>query len=192
MRTKKIVNRRTALSTGAKVATAAVVTGVVGGIAGYLAGSARAAPREVTRTLERTVTVGQAGQTVTQTLTRTVTVGAQPPAEVRPELTVTFASPEWLPGRLTGVIAEGFTAWSKATVGKAVQVKMDLIPWDAIFDRLSTTLAAKSKEPTLLISDSQWLGQFYVGGHIRRLNDIIARAPERTFSSSRTASSTRR
>jgi multiple sugar transport system substrate-binding protein len=97
---------------------------------------------------------------------------------VRPELSITFASPEWLPGRLTGLIAEGFTAWSKANIGKAVQVKMDLIPWDAIFDRLSTTLAAKSKEPSLLISDSQWLGQFYVGGHIRRLNDIIEKDPE--------------
>jgi ABC-type sugar transport system, periplasmic component len=182
MREKKI-NRRIALGTTAKVATAAVITGVVGGIAGYLAGSSGAAPREVTRTqvVERTVTVGGVGQTVTETVTRTATqtvTAGPPPTEVKPELTITFASPEWLPGRLTGVIAEGFPAWSKANIGKAVQVKMDLIPWDAIFDRLSTTLAAKSKEPTLLISDSQWLGQFYVGGHIRRLNDIIARDPE--------------
>ncbi len=175
------ISRRKALSTTAKVATAAALTGIIGGIAGYFAGTTGAAPsgETVTRTVRETITqtVGGAGaQTVTQTVTRTVTAAA--PTEVRPELTITFASPEWLPGRLTGLIAEGFTAWSKANIGKAVQVKMDLIPWDAIFDRLSTTLAAKSKEPSLLISDSQWLGQFYAGGHIRRLNDIIEKDPE--------------
>lgn len=174
------ISRRDAISTGAKVATAAVVTGVVGGIAGYLAGTSAQPGREVTRTLTQTVTQpGPGAQTVTQTVTRTETVTATAPVgEVKPELSITFASPEWLPGRLTGLIAKDFPAWSKANIGKAVEVKMDLIPWDAIFDRLSTVLAAKSKEPTLLISDSQWLGQFYVGGHIRRLNDIIDRDPE--------------
>lgn len=176
------ISRRAALGTGAKVATAAVVTGVIGGIAGYLAGTSAAPAREVTRTLTQTVTQPGAGaQTVTETVTvtrrETVTVTGEV-GEVKPELSITFASPEWLPGRLTGLIAKDFPSWSKATIGKAVEVKMDLIPWDAIFDRLSTVLAAKSKEPTLLISDSQWLGQFYVGGHIRRLNDIIERDPE--------------
>jgi len=172
------ISRRKALSTGAKVATAAVLTGVVGGIAGYLAGTSSARQVEVTRTVTQQVGGGQTvTQTVTQTLERTVTVTGQA-GQVTPELSITFASPEWLPGRLTGVIAQDFPAWSKANIGKAVEVKMDLIPWDVIFDRLSTVLIAKSKEPTLLISDSQWLGQFYVGGHIKRLNDYINRDPE--------------
>ncbi|MEM4494206.1 MAG: extracellular solute-binding protein [Candidatus Caldarchaeum sp.] len=174
------VTRRKALSTGAKVATAAVVTGVVGGLAGYLAGTSG----QQTATVTRTVTAGGGGgqtvtvtntATVTSTVTRTVTAETGP---ITPEVSITFASPEWLPGRLTGLIAQDFPAWSKANIGKAVEVKMDLIPWDVIFERLSTTLIARSKEPTLLISDSQWLGQFFVGGHIRRLNDFIQRDPE--------------
>lgn len=176
------VTRRKAISTGAKVATAAVVTGVVGGLAGYLAGTSGQQESTVTRTVTvgggggQTVTVtNTATATVTTTATRTVTAATGP---VTPEVSITFASPEWLPGRLTGLIAQDFPAWSKANIGKAVEVKMDLIPWDVIFERLSTTLIARSKEPTLLISDSQWLGQFYVGGHIRRLNDYISRDPE--------------
>ncbi|MEM2113830.1 MAG: extracellular solute-binding protein [Candidatus Caldarchaeum sp.] len=176
------VTRRKAISTGAKVATAAVVTGVVGGLAGYLAGTSGQQESTVTRTVTvgggggQTVTVtNTATATVTTTATRTVTAATGP---VTPEVSITFASPEWLPGRLTGLIAQDFPAWSKANIGKAVEVKMDLLPWDVIFERLSTTLIARSKEPTLLISDSQWLGQFYVGGHIRRLNDYISRDPE--------------
>lgn len=164
------VTRRQAISGGAKIAAAAVATGVVGGLAGFLAGTSQGGVREVTRT----VTAPGGG---VQTITHTVTVTGTP-AEIRPEVSLTFASPEWLPGRLTGLIARDFPSWSKANIGRAVEVKMDLIPWDAIFERLSVTLIAKSKEPTLLISDSQWLGQFYVGGHIRRLNDFIQKDPE--------------
>jgi len=191
----KKLSRREALSTAGKVAISAVVAGVVAGVGGYLAGSAAAPGREtVTETKTVTSTVGAATvtetktvtagaatvtqtQTVTQTITRTVTAGA-PPTEIKPEITITFASPEWLPGRLTGLIAEKFPEWSARKLGKAVAVKMDLIPWGVIHDRLTTTLAAKSKEPTLLISDSQWLGELYVGGHILRMNPIIEKDPE--------------
>jgi multiple sugar transport system substrate-binding protein len=191
----KKLSRREALSTAGKVAISAVVAGVVAGVGGYLAGSAAAPGREtVTETKTVTSTVGAATvtetktvtagaatvtqtQTVTQTITRTVTAGA-PPTEIKPEITITFASPEWLPGRLTGLIAEKFPEWSARKLGKAVAVKMDLIPWGVIHDRITTTLAAKSKEPTLLISDSQWLGELYVGGHILRMNPIIEKDPE--------------
>jgi nitrous oxide reductase len=59
------ISRRKALSTTAKVATAAALTGIIGGIAGYFAGTTGAAPsREtVTQTVRETVTqtVGGAG-----------------------------------------------------------------------------------------------------------------------------------
>lgn len=172
------------MSTAGKVAISAIVAGVVAGVGGYLAGSAAAPAREVTKTVTQTVgapgatvtvTAGQA--TVTQTVTKTVTAGA-PPTAVTPEITITFSSPEWLPGRLTGLIAERFPEWSAKVLGKAVAVKMDLIPWSAIQDRTFAVLAARSKEPTLLISDSQWLGHLYVGGHIVRLNPYIEKDPE--------------
>jgi len=178
----KKLSRREALSTAGKVAVGVVVAGIIAGAGGYYAGASAAPPaREVTVTKTVTETVGAPGQVVTTTVTspvtKTVTVGA-PPTEVKPEITITFASPEWLPGRLTGLIAEKFPEASVRKIGKAVQVKMDLIPWGVIHDRITTTLAAKSKEPTLLISDSQWLGELYVGGHIKRLNPIIEKDPE--------------
>jgi len=184
----KRLSRREALSTAGKIAISVVVTGVVAGVGGYLAGSAAAPAKEVTKTVTSTVgapgatvtttvTAGEVTKTVTQAVTRTVTAGA-PPTAVTPEITITFASPEWLPGRLTGLIAEKFPEWSARVLGKAVAVKMDLIPWGVIHDRITTTLAAKSKEPTLLISDSQWLGELFVGGHILRLNPLIEKDPE--------------
>lgn len=189
---EKKLTRRQALSTAGKIAISAVVAGVVAGVGGYLAGSAAAPGKEVTvtetktvtstvgapgKTVTTTVTAGEVTKTVTETVTKTVTAGA-PPTEIKPELSITFASPEWLPGRLTGVIAEKFPEWSARKLGKAVEVKMDLIPWGAIHDRITTTLAAKSKEPTLLISDSQWLGELFVGGHILRMNPLIEKDPE--------------
>lgn len=190
----KRISRRKALSTAGKVAISAIVAGIIAGAGGYFAGSSAAPGKETvtqtvtstvagagaTQTVTKTVTAGAgatATVTQTETVTKTVTAGA-PPTEVKPEISLTFASPEWLPGRLTGLIAEGFPQWSAAKLGKAVEVKMDLIPWDSFHDRLATLFAAKSKEPSLLISDSQWLGEFFVGGHIRRLNDIIDKDPE--------------
>ena len=160
------LNRREAISTAGKVAVSAVVAGVVAGVGGYLAGTA-AAP---VKTVEKTIT-----ETVTKTVTATAPAT---PTPVKPEITLTFASPEWLPGRLTGLIAEKFPEWSLKKLGKAVAVKMDLIPWGAYHDRLATLFAAKSEEPSLLISDSQWLGEFYAGGHILRMNPIIEKDPE--------------
>jgi len=178
------LGRRQALSTAAKVATGVVVAGLVAGAGGYFAGSSAVPGKEtVTQTVTSTVgaqTVTQTQvqtQTVTQaqTVTRTVT---GPPPEIKPEFTMTFASPEWLPGRLSGVIAEGFPGWLAAKTGKAAEVKMDLAPWDVYKDKISTLLVAKSKEPSILISDSQWIGEFLAGGHIRRLNPIIGKDPE--------------
>jgi len=190
---RKRLSRRKALSTAGKVAISAVVAGVVAGVGGYLAGSsavpaAETITQKVTETktvttgapgaatVTETVTKTAAAETVTKTVTKTVTGAA--PTTVTPELTLHFISPEWLPGRLTGMIAEKFPQWSYEKIGKAVAVVMDLVPWDSFHDRLATLMAAKSAEPTLIISDSQWLGELYTGGHILRMNPIIEKDPE--------------
>lgn len=88
-------------------------------------------------------------------------------------VTLVFASPEWLPGSLTGEIAKGFTEWSKEHLGYPVTVKMDLNPWGTYHDRLATVFAAKGSDFDLLIADSQFIGEFATGGHIIKLNDWI-------------------
>ncbi|MBS7644452.1 MAG: extracellular solute-binding protein [Candidatus Bathyarchaeia archaeon] len=88
-------------------------------------------------------------------------------------VTLVFTSPEWLPGSLTGEIAKGFTEWSQKRLGYPVTVKMDLNPWGTYHDRLATVFAAKGSDFDLLISDSQFVGEFAEGGHIIKLNDWI-------------------
>lgn len=188
---KRKLSRREAIGTAGKVAISAIVAGVVAGVGGYFAGSA-AAPgaTTVTQKVTETKTVTAAAATVTKTVagaaktvtetktvTKTVTAGA-PTTPVKPVYTMIFASPEWLPGRLTGLIAKKFPEWSARKLGKPIAVKMDLIPWTVVHDRITTFLAAKSEEPSIFISDSQWLGELYAGGHIKRLNPIIEKDPE--------------
>jgi multiple sugar transport system substrate-binding protein len=88
-------------------------------------------------------------------------------------VTIVFTSPEWLPGSLTGEIAKGFADWSEKHLGYRVTVKMDLNPWGTYHDRLATVFAAKGSDFDLLISDSQFVGEFAEGGHIIKLNDWI-------------------
>lgn len=96
---------------------------------------------------------------------------ALPPKKGPVELV--FTSPEWLPGELTGEIAKGFGDWSEKNLGYRVTVKMDLNPWGTYHDRLATVFAAKGSDFDLLISDSQFVGEFAVGGHIIKVNDWI-------------------
>lgn len=96
---------------------------------------------------------------------------AYPP--VRPPVTLVFASPEWLPGSLTGSIAEGFPEYAKEKLGYEVYVEMDLVPWGTYHDKLATAFAAHSDEFDLVISDSQFVGEFATAGHIIKLNDWI-------------------
>lgn len=92
---------------------------------------------------------------------------------VKGPVTIVFASPEWLPGVLTGEIAKGFADWSEKNLGYRVTVKMDLSPWGTYWDRLMTVFAAKAPDFDLLIADSQFMGALVEGGHIIKLNDWI-------------------
>jgi len=94
------------------------------------------------------------------------------PAKKGP-VTLVFTSPEWLPGSLTGDIAKGFTAWSEKNLGYPVTVKMDLNPWGTYHDRLATVFSAKGSDFDILISDSQFVGEFAEAGHIIKFNDWI-------------------
>jgi len=70
---KREISRREALSTGAKIATGAVVAGVAAGVVGYLAGTAVAPVRTETVTEVKPITVTVAA-TPTTTVTPTPTV----------------------------------------------------------------------------------------------------------------------
>ena len=95
------------------------------------------------------------------------------PPPTHPPVQLVFASPEWLPGSLTGDIAKGFTDWSQKNLGYPVSVKMDLNPWGTYHDRLATILAAGGSDFDLVIADSQFIGEFAEGGHILKMNDWI-------------------
>lgn len=94
------------------------------------------------------------------------------------KVTLTIASPEWLPGKIIEELSkEKFTEYAKQ-YGYDVEIVFDYSPWGTYYQRLSSVFAARSSEIDLAFSDSQWIGEFSEGGHIIKLNDFLEANPE--------------
>lgn len=84
----------------------------------------------------------------------------------------------WKPSALAQEIgAELFAKYAKDNFGYDVTITFAEAPFDALFQKAATSMAAESNEYNIIISDSQWLGALSEPGWIIKLNDLIAANP---------------
>lgn len=84
----------------------------------------------------------------------------------------------WLPSSLGVAMSPLFAEFAKETYGYDVSFNFAEAPFSDLFQKAATSLATRSQEYNIIISDSQWLGALAQPGWIVKLNDIIAANPE--------------
>ncbi|MFM7583723.1 MAG: extracellular solute-binding protein, partial [Caldilinea sp.] len=84
----------------------------------------------------------------------------------------------WPPSQLPIEMFPSFAAAVKEKYGYDVTVRKTEAPFAALFQRVAPTLAAKSQEFNLIVSDSQWLGALAEPGWIIKADDVYAVNPE--------------
>lgn len=80
----------------------------------------------------------------------------------------------WLPSSLGVQMSPLFAAYAKEQYGYDVSFAFAEAPFSDLFQKAATSLATRSQEYNIIISDSQWLGALAQPGWILKLNDIIA------------------
>jgi len=83
----------------------------------------------------------------------------------------------WLPSSLGVQMSPIFADFAKETYGYDVRFGFAEAPFSDLFQKAATSLATRSQEFNIIISDSQWLGALAQPGWIVKLNDIIAANP---------------
>ena len=84
----------------------------------------------------------------------------------------------WLPSRLGVDMSPLFAEYAKDKYGYDVTFTFQEAPFSALFQKAAASLATKSQEYNLIISDSQWLGAFAEPGWIVRVSDLFEDNPE--------------
>ncbi len=84
----------------------------------------------------------------------------------------------WLPSRLGVDMSPLFAEYAKENYGYDVSFSFAEAPFSALFQKAASTLATRSQEYNIIISDSQWLGAFAEPGWIVKVSDLIAKYPE--------------
>lgn len=85
----------------------------------------------------------------------------------------------WLPSSLGVEMAqELFAPYAKENFGYNVNFSFSEAPFSQLFQKAAASLATRSNEFNIIISDSQWLGAFAEPGWIVNMNEIIAENPE--------------
>ncbi|MBD3306625.1 extracellular solute-binding protein [candidate division KSB3 bacterium] len=84
----------------------------------------------------------------------------------------------WLPSRLGVDMSPLFAEYAKEKFGYDVSFTFAEAPFSALFQKAASTLATRSQEYNIIISDSQWLGAFAEPGWIVNVSDLIAEHPE--------------
>ncbi|EAR51912.1 hypothetical protein OG2516_16464 [Oceanicola granulosus HTCC2516] len=91
------------------------------------------------------------------------------------DIVIRMAAPDWGPTRFMQDYAnETYTAPS----GNNVTLEIDFIPWANFFDRVNASLNSGEQKYQMIVSDSQWLGNFVEAGHFLKLNEYIEADPE--------------
>lgn len=83
----------------------------------------------------------------------------------------------WLPSSLGVRMSPLFAAFAKERYGYDVSFGFAEAPFSDLFQKAATSLATRSQEFNIIISDSQWLGALAQPGWILKLNDVIAQNP---------------
>ncbi len=81
----------------------------------------------------------------------------------------------WLPSSLGVKMSPLFADYVKQRYGYDVTFGFAEAPFSDLFQKAATSLATKSQEYNIIISDSQWLGALAKPGWILKLNDVIAK-----------------
>jgi multiple sugar transport system substrate-binding protein len=85
----------------------------------------------------------------------------------------------WVPSSLGAEMANDlFKPYALENYGYDVTFRFDAAPFAALFQRAAASLATRSNEYNIIISDSQWLGALSEPGWIVNVNDIIEEHPE--------------
>jgi len=100
--------------------------------------------------------------------------GATVPAQAK-DITINMAAPDWQPTRF---MQEEFNRTYKAKSGNSVKLVIDFIPWGQFYQRVAASLSSGEKKYQMIVTDSQWLGDFVEGGHYLKLNKYIEADPE--------------
>jgi multiple sugar transport system substrate-binding protein len=81
----------------------------------------------------------------------------------------------WLPSSLGVKMSPLFADYVKDRYGYDVTFGFAEAPFSDLFQKAATSLATRSQEYNIIISDSQWLGALAKAGWILKLNDVIAK-----------------
>ncbi len=84
----------------------------------------------------------------------------------------------WLPSRLGVDMSPLFAKYAKEKYGYEVSFTFAEAPFSALFQKAASTLATRSQEYNIIISDSQWLGAFAEPKWIVKVTDLIKQHPE--------------
>jgi len=84
----------------------------------------------------------------------------------------------WLPSRLGVDMSPLFAEYAKEKYGYDVSFTFAEAPFSALFQKAASTLATRSQEYNIIVSDSQWLGAFAEPGWIIKVSDLIKDNPE--------------
>jgi multiple sugar transport system substrate-binding protein len=98
-----------------------------------------------------------------------------PSAANAKDIVINMAAPDWLPTRF---MQEEFDKTYKAKSGNNVKLVIDFIPWGSFYQRVAASLSSGEKKYQMIVTDSQWLGDFVEGGHYLKLNKYIDADPE--------------
>ena len=100
--------------------------------------------------------------------------GAPAPAAAA-DVVINMAAPDWLPTRF---MQEEFDRSYKSKSGNNVKLVIDFIPWPSFYQRVAASLSSGEKKYQMIVTDSQWMGDFVEGGHYLKLNPYIDKDPE--------------
>ena len=84
----------------------------------------------------------------------------------------------WLPSRLGVDMSPDFAKYAKAKYGYDVTFTFAEAPFSALFQKAASTLATRSQEYNIIISDSQWLGALAEPKWIVKVSDLMKDHPE--------------
>jgi multiple sugar transport system substrate-binding protein len=79
----------------------------------------------------------------------------------------------WFPSKLGVDMSPAFAEYAEKKYGYKVQFTFEEAPFTSLFQKAAASLATKSDDYNIIVSDSQWLGGFAAPGWIVKLNDMI-------------------
>lgn len=83
----------------------------------------------------------------------------------------------WFPSKLGVDMSPAFADYAKAKYGYDVKFTFEEAPFTSLFQKAAASLATKSDDYNIIVSDSQWLGGFAAPGWIAKINPIIEDNP---------------